>query len=400
MNLKNKDILIAGQLKTSLTENLEDFLISRVRTLGIIGIASPFATVKESRCTLYIDGNKVKEWLLPAFTIKKITLWNYPLITISYIVFVYSFIRAFFYLNRRFDIFIGISTFSAIFGILYKKVGRVKKMIYYCLDYYVTPKGFGFKKMLNLLFMILEPWALKNADFVWNLSSRIKDAHIKYFGLKPDKYLQTIVPVSYRKSFSHNLPFKKRERWTLGFVGSLSENQGLQLVVSAMPELIKIYPLIKVKVIGHGLYAEEIKAMIREKNLEDRFIFYGFISDEKEVNNILSQCMLGLAPYTGEFMDNSLFTEPGKPKLYLMLGLPVIVTDSISIADLIEINKAGEKIKYSEKELISSIKEIIEDEKIFEGYIRGVERIKPYCCSEDVYSEAFFQSSHFLEGMK
>lgn len=397
MDLKNKDILIAGQLKTSLTENLEDFLVSRCRTLGVIGITSPFATVKESRCTLYIEGKKVKEWRLPAFTIKKVTWWNYPLITVSYIVFVYSFIRALFYLNRRFDIFVGISTFSAIFGLLYKKAGGVKRMIYYCLDYYVTPKGFGFKKFLNLIFMVLEPKILKNADFVWNLSSRIKDAHIKFLKLKPDEYPQAIVPVSYRGSFSRSLTFNERERWTLGFVGSLSENQGLQLVISAMPELIKIYPLIKVKVIGHGLYAEEIKTMVQERGLGERFTFYGFVSDEKEVNNILSKCMLGLAPYTGAFMDNSLFTEPGKPKLYLMLGLPVVVTESISISDLIESNKAGKKIKYSEKDLIAAIQEIIGDEKTYQKYINGVEQIKSYCRSEDVYSEAFLQSARFLE---
>ncbi len=397
MQLEGKNVLIAGQLKTSLTENLEDFLVSRTRTLGVIGITSPFATVKESRCTLYINGNKVKEWPLPTFTLKKVTWWNYPLITISYIVFVYSFIRAFFYLNRRFDIFIGISTFSAIVGLLYKKVGGVKKMIYYCLDYYVTPKGFGFKKLLNLLFIVLEPRILKNADFVWNLSSRIKDAHVKFFGLNPGVYPQTIVPVSYRGSFSRNLPFKERERWTLGFVGSLSENQGLQLVVSAMPKLIKIYPLIHVKVIGHGLYAQEIKTMVREKGLEDKFTFYGFMSDEKEVNNILSKCMLGLAPYTGAFMDNSLFTEPGKPKLYLILGLPVVVTESISISDLIENNKAGKKIKYLEKDLIMAIKEIIGDEKTYQEYTEGVELIKSHCRSEDVYAIAFSQSARWLE---
>lgn len=399
-NLKDKDILIAGQLKTSLTENLESFLVPRAKTVGVIGISSPFATINLSRCTLYRDGEKIKEWQLPAFTLKKVTTWNYPLITFSYLVFVYSFLLAFLHMRKRFDIYIGISTFSTIFGMTYKIFGGTRKLIYYCLDYYVTPKGYGFRRWLNFLFRVVEPRILRSSDFVWNLSSRIRDAHVKFFGFRPDEYPQAIVPVSYRGSFSRNLSLGERERWTIGFVGSLSENQGLQLVIEALPELIKKYPQINVRVIGHGLFAGELQKMVKERGLHDKVLFYGFIADENKVNALLSRCMIGLATYTGAFMDNSLFTEPGKPKLYLMLGLPVIVTESISLSNLIEENKAGKKIPYEKGMFIAAVEEIIGDDNRFQEYRKGVESAKPFCRSEYVYQEAFSQSACWIDEKK
>ena len=59
MDVGKLKILITGQLKTSRTEALEDYLRHKVDSLGVIGVMSPFASYNESRCTFYKKGVKI-----------------------------------------------------------------------------------------------------------------------------------------------------------------------------------------------------------------------------------------------------------------------------------------------------------------------------------------------------
>lgn len=188
-----------------------------------------------------------------------------------------------------------------------------------------------------------------------------------------------------------------KERWTLGFVGTLSENQGLQLVIEAMPRLIERFPGIKVRIIGHGPYASQLKDMIRIYNVEDRFIFHGFVRDEEGVYDILSHCMTGLATWTGDETDNSLYADPGKPKLYALLGLPVIITSAPYISNIISSTKAGEVINYNINDFISAVEKIIGDEERFLSYINRIERFKPYCLAENIFDMAFLQTTQMAD---
>jgi hypothetical protein len=60
IDLSNTDILLVGQLVTSRTETVEDYVKGRARSLTVIGITSPFATENVSRCTLYENGKLTK----------------------------------------------------------------------------------------------------------------------------------------------------------------------------------------------------------------------------------------------------------------------------------------------------------------------------------------------------
>lgn len=389
IDLKNSNIVIVGQLRTSRTETLEAYLKDRVHSLCVVGIMSPFATHNEARCTLYEKGDNVLEFPLPMFTIRRVRWWDYPLITISFVVYVFAIFRALWRVGRRFDIFIGIATFSSMIGLILKRLGRVSRVIYYCLDFYPAPRRLGFDRIVNEVYKRMDTWCVRKADMVWDISPRIAEARERYWNVSPRTYEKVIVPLGYSNDVYRNCSLEKRERWTLGFVGTLSENQGLQMVVEAMPILKEKYPEIKIRVIGHGPYGSDLKKQVQELGVEENVVFHGFIQNDEEVYDILSRCMIGLATWTGDETDNSLYADPGKPKLYALLGLPIIITDKVIISGLVAETGAGEVINYSIDEYVLAVDKIIASDKNFQSYTDGVERFRTYCKAETIFDKAF-----------
>lgn len=388
MDITKKSILIAGQLKTSRTETIEDYLLNKnVKELGVIGVMSPFAKYNESRCTLYQNNKKTKEKKLPAFYLKKVTWWNIPLMTVSFLVYMLNFRKAIKFLNQKFDLFIGIATFAAAIGIFFRKFGYVDKVVYYCLDYYPPQKNY-FINFVAWITRYIDVWVIKNADIIWEISPKIKEGRKRYKNFESTKK-EIIVPVCWPDRVYPFVPLEKRERWTLGFVGTLSENQGLQMVIDSMPELIKIYPELKLRVIGHGNYRNNLDKLVLEKSLQDRVIFHGFVKDDDEVNEILSRCVAGIATWTGEENDNSLYADPGKPKQYALVGLPIIITSAPWVSDLIQETGSGIKIEYNQKDFINAVVKMIGNDEVLQKYIDNLDNFKPYCTANSIFDKAF-----------
>ncbi len=400
MNLEKLKILIAGQLKTSRTEALEDYLRDRANSLGVIGVMSPFASYNESRCTFYKQGVKKREFNLPSYSVGKNSELKQPLICFSFLVYIYSFFKSFKKLGQKFDVFIGIATFSTMLGLILRKLGKVEKVIYYCLDYYPPSKKLNFNRIINIIFRHLDKLIIRSVDVVWHISPRIKCAREYYSGLAANSYSEVIVPLGYSKGISYDLPLEDRERWSLGFVGTLSENQGLQMVIESMPELIKEFPEIKVRIIGHGPYAEQLKAMVREKELDEYFIFHGFVRDDTQAYSILSRCVAGLATWTGSEDDNSLYADPGKPKLYALLGLPIIITSAPYVSELVLDTGAGEVIEYCSNDFILAVKKMIAKKEDFQRYREGIEKFRPFCLAENIFDKAFSETKTLWESQK
>ena len=392
MKLSTSNGIVVGQLKTSRTETVEEYLRTRLNSLAVVGFMSPFSNYSEARCTLYHKGLKVREFGLPNYIIKHITGMNQFLIILSFISYMVALFASIIRLRRRFDLYVGIATFSALMGLIFKRMGITKRFIYYCIDYYPSPPTIGLNRIINIVIKIIDRLCIKYADMVWDISPRIKEAREEFNHIPADSYMSIVTPLGYTKQVQRTCPPANKELWTLGFVGSLSENQGLQLIVDAMPNLKERFPEIKVRIIGHGPFGETLKERIRERGLNDRFIFHGFVKNDDEVFDILSRCMIGLATWTGEETDNSLYADPGKPKLYALLGLPIIITSAPLVSELITWTGAGVVIDYSANQLVQAVEKIIGSPTGIRDYLNGVENFKPYCMANTIFDNSFVET--------
>ncbi|MDI6759055.1 MAG: glycosyltransferase, partial [Candidatus Omnitrophota bacterium] len=347
---KNLKILLSGQLITSRIETLEKYLRARINFLGVIGITSAFSPKNVSRCTLYEKGAKISEFSLPSFQVGNMIWYKQPLLAVSFFMYFIIIIFAALRLQKKFDIFVGVACFSTFVGIILKKLKVIRHLFYYSIDYYSMPKKFSFNTLMVYLFRYLDKMCVRYSDITWHITPAIAEGRFKFSKVPPKTYKHMTVPLTYDSTLFHFQPLEKCERYTIGFVGCLSENQGLQLLVKVMPEIIKEIPQIRIRVIGKGYYERELKAQVRDAGLKNYFIFHGFIKEESGVLDILSKCALGIAPYTSDKDSNVLYADSGKPKLYAFCGLPVIITNGMPAAWEIEEKKAGFVINYDAEE--------------------------------------------------
>lgn len=390
-------ILLSGQLITSRTETLEEYLKEKVNLLGVIGITSSFALKNFSRCTLYDGGKVIKQFSFPSFRIGNAKWYKQPLLFVSFLIYFVFIIYSAFRFKKKFDVFIGVACFSTFGGIFLKKLGIAKNLIYYSIDYYPLPLKWRFNSFVVKTFYVLDKWCVKNADITWHISSAIAEGRLKFAKVSPGDYKHIVAPLTYASRLRRFVPLEKVEHYTIGFVGSLSENQGLQLLIKAMPEIIKELPQAKVRIIGRGPYGDELKSMVREAGLNERFLFHGFIEDDNAVLDILSHCAIGIATWTSGEDNNILYADPGKPKLYAFCGLPTVITNRTLIAKEINERRAGISINYNKKELIEAVIAMLTDEEKLKEYKINASKFAQEYSTEKIFDSVFLQSMRYLK---
>ena len=75
--------------------------------------------------------------------------------------------------------------------------------------------------------------------------------------------------------------------FTVGIMARIEEVKGHIFLIEAAEKIKKMGKNIKVLIIGTGALEDDLKAVVKEKNLEDTIIFTGFIKNVNEVLSIL-----------------------------------------------------------------------------------------------------------------
>lgn len=284
-------MLIAGVAKCGRTETFEDYYVPRVDELTVIGQSvycmkkdsSYYRKYKRGYCW---DGGKLHSLYAPNKLLHPLVLlkWWWNIIT---------------HLEGKYDHYLGISHGFALCGVILKRLGMVNRLTYYCLDWYQNDKVMAWFDRINC----------KYADEVWDISPAINQ-HRKI----PVK--SKIVPMLYSPKV---LRYTEDIDWNrLVFVGSLSDNQGLEIVCQAMPLILKKYPQAYFVVMGDGFY--------RDKVVGEHVVKMGFVDNDEMVYDTLKTSAIGVAMYTCGKNKNIVCADVGKIKLYAMCGLPVIAT--------------------------------------------------------------------------
>src|SRR5881396_2842273 len=121
-------------------------------------------------------------------------------------------------------------------------------------------------------------------------------------------------------------------------MGSLRRGQGIELAI-----------------VGSGPLQGTLKEKVRELGLNQQVSFTGEVPDHQELERILTTCGIGLATYEPLPESYTYFTEPGKVKVYLACGLPVIITEVPEIAEEVKKRGAGMVIDYDQDNLVAAV---------------------------------------------
>lgn len=269
--------------------------------------------------------------------------------------------------NHKFDLFVGVDNLNALQGLILRRLGRVKKVVYYTIDYF--PTRFE-NKLLNWIYHSIDKICVKNADETWNVSSMMVAAREEFNNMDRKIYnRQYEVPIGIWYNDAKVKRFAKIDKKKLIFVGHLLPHMGVDLVIRALPEIAKKVKGIKLEIIGGGEEEKKLKKMVKKLEMAKMVKFYGWIRDRGRLEEIMADGAVGMATFNTKILDEKVKNaDPGKIKDYMQMGMPVVVTNAISTADKIEKAKAGMVINYDSKELAFAVSKLLRNQKMLKRY--------------------------------
>lgn len=346
-------IIVTHVFATGQAQELLRFLKDKVRRLAFVGHSFPHVKGR-SYAELYEKGRLTRRIETPPFS-TRFRLLGYlnDLLTTFYFAF---------RIKKKFDIYYGANSLNALAGILLKKIGFTKIVIFNTVDY--VPYRFG-NKILNGIYHFLDKLGCYYSDFLWNLSPAMTEARQRRGILKEKSAPQMIVPIGCNFERINRPPFEAINRFDIVYMGHLREYQGIELIIEAMPKILEEVPQARLLIVGTGSLETRLKDMVKELNLEKHVHFTGYVKEHSELEKVLTECAVGLAPYVPDPKSYTWYADPGKPKQYMGCGLPVIMTRVPWIASEIERRRMGMTIDYDKSELANAVVKLLKNDELY-----------------------------------
>jgi glycosyltransferase involved in cell wall biosynthesis len=357
-------VIVAHRCFPSIVDDLKEYLVEN-RCRELFYIIHEFSELENRRSFYehYRDGELVEEhYSLDYRFIKD------PLVNIK--DFLYTLFWLMFRVRGGIDIYIGLGGFNVVCGTLLKRIKRIRNVVYYTVDY--VPERFE-SRFLNELYHLIDRFEVAHSTETWNVSPRMAEGRAQVRGLTGEEYSrQKVVPIGFWFDKIVRYPVEQINRSELVFIGHLYEKQGVQVVLRAVPRIASEIPDFTFRVIGTGPFEQQLKEIARDPAIGSHVIFEGAVPDQDEVNRKLARAALAVALYDRRTDDWSYYADPGKIKVYLSVGLPVLSTDLPYNAGEIEKRGCGEVLEYDEDSVAEAVIGILGNENKLREYHRNV----------------------------
>lgn len=257
---------------------------------------------------------------------------------------------------RGAEVLVAGDSLLSLAGVLTRRLTGVRHLVYYMIDY--TPVRYA-SRLLNAIYYGVDRFAATRADAVWPLTPQIIRGRFESGKLDERRVRWYAVPYG-----SHpQEPVSACDRRSVVYMGDVLRNKGAELFVPMARELKRLVPDFRFTVIGGGKDLPALREEVRSAGLEDHFVIRGFVEDIAEVVGCLRGAGVALAPYY-PFDANSFtfFSDPGKIKVYLGCGLPVVMTDVPPVAKELAKKGAGKIARYDAAEFARAVAALLGDE--------------------------------------
>ncbi len=151
------------------------------------------------------------------------------------------------------------------------------------------------------------------------------------------------------------------------FLGRLVPEKGVQVLIEALPIILQKAGPVKLYIAGKGPYQPELAELAQSQGVADRVIFVGYVNDHDR-NELLNQSEVAVIP--------SLYEPFGIVALEAMAaGLPVVVSDTGGLRDVIEHGVDGYCVPPDDSELLAYyISELLNNPELARHFTRRARR--------------------------
>jgi len=347
-------------------EPLVDFFVNKVNKTVLIDQVYPGSDFVMPRVEVYSKKKKsIKKlswWLYLLYPFLKITNTGATHISFKLRDF-FSVIDVGFNTEKSYDYFIGFEAINALAGVFLRRLGKVKKIIYYVSDY--SPNRYK-QKWFNDLYLWLDRQAAIHSDVIWDVSWAMQPARIKA-GLDPKKSAPSLqVPNALYPKQIEQAKEKDIIPHSLVFMGTLGVENGPDLAIESLPLVLNKFPNAKLHIIGGGEGNEDrLEKLVKKYKLEKSVIFHGFISDREKISKKIRQFSVALAPYLNIPGSARLYGDATKIRAYLAAGLPTITTHVPPLGKDAEKKGAVLIVKDDKREIADAVIRVFSDKNLY-----------------------------------
>lgn len=236
-----------------------------------------------------------------------------------------------------------ISIFAGIFSLILNKKFAVE-LVGDPYDVFSSGVGGKLSKLLRLIFTYMTKMLIKNAVAVSYVTERTMQ---KRYPANRRAFLTYYSSISLDDNVFHNRNIRtkvNKENFKILLVGSLEQMyKGFDIAILAISNL-SFKDKTLTHIVGDGIYKEYLERLIKERNMEDYFIFHGKVSRE-EIFKLMEDVDVFLMPSRTEGLPRALIEAMSK-------GLPAIGSNVGGIPELLPnewIFKSEDHIDLSEK---------------------------------------------------
>ena len=259
------------------------------------------------------------------------------------------------------DYYIGMDGLCTLSGELLKFIKKVEKTVYWVIDF--VPGNRFDSELKNRIYKFINVSGYKNSDEVWDLSPRMAEARENLWGIPKSIYkVQKVVPYGVWRDRIKKYSYTECERTTLVYMGILIPKQGVQLVIQALPQLIKNIPGLKFKIIGGGEYRIELKNLASSLGVGEYCDFKGKIEEVEVLEAEIAKSCVAIAPYIKSLDTWTYYADPGKIKKYLACGVPPVLTDLPWMSKQIRDSNAGIVIEENIENIVDAVTKLMQPE--------------------------------------
>lgn len=221
-----------------------------------------------------------------------------------------------------YDYLIGLESINALAGIILRRLGKVKCVVYYVSDY--SPSRYP-NKLFNSIYLALDRFCATHADYIWDVSKAMQPARLEV-GLDLERSAPAIhVPNGLLQGQILVNPIAKLKKYSLVYMGTLGSENGPDIAIEALSHIIKKIPTATLHIVGGTeMDAVWLKDIVKKYKVEQSVVFHGFIPDSIQMSKIIRSCALGLAPYKDIPGSIRKYADAGKIRAYCASGLPTI----------------------------------------------------------------------------
>lgn len=351
---ENNVIIVAHKFLTQPDDDLVLFL-NEQRRENVLHIYHSFSDAQDRRsyAVWYKGGEEYRK-----FRTSDYRKFPEPIIYLKETLFTFLTI---FRTGRIWDTYVGMDGLCVLWGNMLRSFNVVRRTIYWAIDF-VPEKRFD-SGIKNRMYHKVNMSGYKNADEMWDLSPRMAEAREKFLGVKTESYRShKIVPYGLWLDRIKRYPYEECEKNTLVFMGHLIEKQGAQIIIRAIPEIVKRAPDFRFKIIGDGSYKDRLVALAESSGVSKYCDFRGKIDDIRELEKEVAKSAVAIAPYVKELDTWTYYADPGKVKTYLACGVPLLLTDIPWNAKEIESHHCGIIIEEDVADVINKLLFLMEKE--------------------------------------